>query len=98
MLKRLLVSFLMFTSVVPACIHEYKRNFVIEINQELIEWDDYIDGLGSSIIVNDKELRCACGSDPIVVIIAYGQLRVYCLDCCPRVRYNNQFDLQEIII
>jgi len=35
----------------------------------------------NQIIVNGTEEKCSCGKDPVVVLILYGELHVYCFNC-----------------
>lgn len=96
MLKRLLVSFLLFTTTNPLYMIRYRTEFNIQCDHEVIEFDKDTEDFSSTVFVNGVELLCDCGHDPVVVIIAYGKLEVYCIDCCPKIKYCERFNMEEV--
>lgn len=83
MIKRLCLIVLAIGTLITANPNKKYFNLVVSHEFDLNELS-----MISHVSLGKKELFCKCGSNPVIIMIIYGHLEVYCFDCAPRINID----------
>jgi hypothetical protein len=75
-----LVCLVFFAAMYGVAMYGIEKDFVIHAQHTAEVAGTYIH-CDNKVVINNTIMKCRCGNDPVVVLIVYGQVTVYCTQC-----------------